>query len=167
MVRRSPPAFDAVGAAPGDYYPEALREEIDVVNDRVYDTLNNGVYKSGFAMTQEAYQAAVLPLFDTLDWLEDLLEGQQYIVGDTLTEADWRLFPTLVRFDTVYHGHFKCNIRRLIDYPNLWAYTKRLYAMPSIKDTVFLDRIKGHYYASHAIINPTRIVPVGSAISFE
>lgn len=167
IIRMFNSAFDAVGATPGDYYPEALREEIDAVNARVYDTVNNGVYKSGFAMTQEAYDAAVLPLFETLDWLEDRVAGKHYIVGNTLTEADLRVFPTLVRFDAVYHGHFKCNLRRLIDYPNLWAYTKRLYALPGIEDTVFLDHIKNHYYVSHAVINPTRVVPVGPALSFD
>ena len=167
IIRTFNSAFDAVGAAPGDYYPEALRKEIDAVNARICDTVNNGVYKSGFAMTQEAYDAAVLPLFETLDWLEDRVAGKHYIVGNTLTEADWRLFTTLVRFDAVYHGHFKCNLRRLIDYPNLWAYTKRLYALPGIKDTVFLDHIKHHYYASHAAINPTRVVPVGPVLSFD
>lgn len=167
IIRMFNCAFDAVGAAPGDYYPEGLREEIDAVNARGYDTVNNGVYKSGFAMTQEAYDAAVLPLFETLDWLEDRVAGKHYIVGNTLTEADWRLFTTLVRFDAVYHGHFKCNLRRLIDYPNLWAYTKRLYALPGIEDTVFLDHIKNYYYASHTVINPTRVVPVGPALSFD
>lgn len=167
IIRMFNSAFDAVGATPGDYYPEALREEIDAVNARIYDTVNNGVYKSGFAMTQEAYDAAVLPLFETLDWLEDRVAGKHYIVGNTLTEADLRVFPTLVRFDAVYHGHFKCNLRRLIDYPNLWTYTKRLYALPGIEDTVFLDHIKNHYYASHAVINPTRVVPVGPALSFD
>ena len=165
IIRLFNSAFDRIGAAPGDYYPQALRQEIDAVNRRVYDTLNNGVYKSGFAMTQEAYEAAVHPLFETLDWLEGLLEGSSYLVGNTLTEADWRLFPTLVRFDAVYHGHFKCNIRRLVDYPNLWAHTRRLYAMPGIAETVFLDHIKRHYYGSHAIINPTRVVPAGPEIS--
>lgn len=167
IIRTFNSAFDAVWAVPGDYYPEALREEIDAVNARVYDTVNNGVYKSGLTMTQEAYDAAVPPLFETLDWLEDRVAGKPYIVGNTLTEADWRLFPTLVRFDAVYHGHFKCNLRRLIDYPDLWAFTKRLYALPGIEDTVFLDHIKNHYYASRAVINPTRVVPVGPVLSFD
>ena len=167
IIRMFNSAFDGIGAAPGDYYPKALRQEIDAVNRRVYDTLNNGVYKSGFAMTQQAYEAAVYPLFDTFDWLEGLLEGNSFLVGNTLTEADWRLFPTLVRFDAVYHGHFKCNIRRLVDYPNLWAHTQRLYSTPGIAETVFLDHIKRHYYGSHAIINPTRVVPAGPDLSFS
>ena len=166
IIRMFNSAFDGVGAAAGNYYPEPLRARIDAVNGRVYVTLNNGVYKCGFAMTQEAYEAAVHPLFDTLDWLEGLLEGSRYLVGDTLTEADWRLFPTLVRFDAVYYGHFKCNIRRLVDYPNLWAHTRRLHSMPGIAETVFLDHIKRHYYGSHAIINPTRVVPAGPDLSF-
>ena len=166
IIRMFNSAFDGVGARSGDYYPEALRLLIDTVNDRVYDTVNNGVYKSGFAMSQQAYEAAVYPLFDTLDWLEEMLDGNSFIVGDTLTEADLRLFPTLIRFDAVYHGHFKCNIRRLVDYPNLWAHTKRLYAMPGIAETVFIDHIKSHYYGSHAIINPTRVVAAGPDLSF-
>ena len=166
IIRMFNRAFDDVGARPGDYYPEALRPLIDAANERVYGTLNNGVYKSGFAMSQEAYEAAVYPLFHTLDWLEEMLDGNSFIVGDTLTEADLRLFPTLVRFDAVYHGHFKCNIRRLVDYPNLWAYTKRLHAMPGIAETVFIDHNKSHYYGSHAIINPSRVVPAGPDLKF-
>ncbi len=166
IIRMFNSAFDGIGAASGDYYPEQLRRRIDAVNQRVYETLNNGVYRSGFAMNQEAYETAVHPLFDTLDWLEGLLEGNRFVVGDTLTEADWRLFPTLVRFDPVYHGHFKCNIRRLVDYPNLWAHTRRLYAMPGVAETVDMGHIKRHYYGSHAIINPTRVVPAGPDLSF-
>ena len=166
IIRMFNSGFDGIGAAAGDYYPKDLRPRIDAVNERVYDTLNNGVYKSGFAMNQEAYEAAVHPLFDTLDWLEGLLERNRFVVGNTLTEADWRLFPTLVRFDPVYHGHFKCNIRRLVDYPNLWAHTRRLYAMPGVAETVDMGHIKRHYYGSHAIINPTRVVPAGPELSF-
>src|SRR6516225_765603 len=129
ILRMFNSAFDGAGAAPGDYYPESLRPEIDRINMRIYDTLNNGVYKAGFAGTQEAYEAAVVPLFQTLDWLEEHLQSHRFLVGEKPTEADWRLFTTLVRFDAVYYGHFKCNIRRLIDYPNLWAYTRELYQM--------------------------------------
>jgi putative glutathione S-transferase len=166
IIRMLNSAFDAVGARPGDYYPEVLRAEIDRINMRVYDTVNNGVYKAGFAGTQEVYEAAVVPLFQTLDWLEEHLQGRRFLIGEKPTEADWRLFTTLVRFDAVYHGHFKCNIRRLIDYPNLWAYTRELYQWPGIATTVNLVHIKRHYYMSHRHINPTGIVPVGPAIYF-
>jgi putative glutathione S-transferase len=166
IIRMLNSAFDAVGATPGDYYPPALRPEIDAVNARIYDTLNNGVYKSGFATTQEAYEEAVLPLFETLDWLDERLSRQRYLCGDRLTEADWRLFTTLVRFDCVYHGHFKCNIRRIVDYPHLWAYTRELHQWPKISGTVNFQHIKSHYYQSHRSINPTGIVPLGPAIDF-
>ncbi len=161
IIRMLNAAFDGMGAAPGDYYPEPLRAEIDSVNERVYDTVNNGVYKSGFATTQGAYEEAVTALFDSLDWLEERLSRQHYLVGDRLTEADWRLFTTLVRFDPVYVGHFKCNLRRIVDYPNLWAYTRELYQMPGIAETVHMGHIKRHYYGSHGTINPTGVVPKG------
>jgi putative glutathione S-transferase len=167
IIRMLNSAFDGLGAAEGEYYPQALRAEIDAVNARVYDTLNNGVYKSGFATTQTAYEEAVRPLFATLDWLEERLSRQAYICGDRVTEADWRLFTTLIRFDCVYHGHFKCNIRRIIDYPYLWAYTRELYQWPKIAGTVNFTHIKNHYYQSHRSINPTGIVPVGPAIDFN
>ena len=167
IIRMFNSAFDRVGARLGDYYPEPLRAEIDRINMRIYDTLNNGVYKAGFAGTQEAYEAAVVPLFQTLDWLEERLQSHRFLVGEKPTEADWRLFTTLVRFDAVYYGHFKCNIRRLIDYPNLWAYTRELYQWPGIAATVNLMHIKRHYYMSHRHINPTGIVPVGPVIDFE
>lgn len=167
IIRMFNSAFDAVGAADGDFYPEALRGEIDAVNDRVYDGLNNGVYKAGFAKRQAAYDEAVAAVFDTLDWLESRLAGRRYLVGDTLTEADWRLFTTLLRFDAVYHGHFKCNRRRIVDYPALWAYTRRLYAHPAVAPTVDMDHIKRHYYQSHRHINPTGIVPEGPALDFS
>jgi glutathionyl-hydroquinone reductase len=167
IIRMLNQAFDGLGAAEGDYYPRDLRAEIDAVNARVYDTLNNGVYKSGFATTQAAYEEAVRPLFATLDWLEERLGRHAYICGDRVTEADWRLFTTLVRFDCVYHGHFKCNIRRVIDYPRLWAYTRELYQWPKIAGTVNFEHIKNHYYQSHRGINPTGIVPVGPAIDFD
>ncbi len=164
IIRMFNQAFDALGARAGDFYPEALREEIDACNARIYDTLNNGVYKAGFATRQEAYEEAVGPLFDTLDWLEARLESVSYLVGDTLTEADIRLFTTLIRFDAVYHGHFKCNVRRLADYPSLSAYLKRIYHLPGIARTVDFQHIKGHYYQSHTTINPTGIVPMGPVI---
>ena len=159
-------AFDGVGALPGDYYPADLRAEIDGVNQRVYDTVNNGVYKAGFATTQEAYEEAVRPLFASLDWIEDRLSRQPYLAGDRVTEADWRLFTTLVRFDPVYVGHFKCNLRRIVDYPHLWGYVRDLYQRPGIAETVNLFHIKHHYYESHRGINPTGIVPAGPVIDF-
>ncbi|HEY1777575.1 MAG TPA: glutathione S-transferase family protein [Solirubrobacteraceae bacterium] len=148
-------------------YPPALTAEIDAVNERIYETVNNGVYRCGFARTQEAYEAAFRPLFDTLEWLEQRLSTNRYLLGEEITEADWRLFPTLVRFDAVYYGHFKCNRRRIVDYPNLWGYTRELYQLPKVADTVELDEIKRHYYYTHASINPTRIVPLGPAIDFD
>ena len=166
IIRMLNSAFDAAGARPGDYYPPELRPEIDAVNARIYDTLNNGVYKSGFATTQKAYEEAVLPLFETLDWLDERLSASRYVCADRLTEADWRLFTTLIRFDCVYHGHFKCNIRRIIDYPHLWGYTRELYQWGKIAETVSFQHIKNHYYQSHRAINPAGIVPVGPAIDF-
>ncbi len=166
IIRMLNQAFDAVGALPGDYYPPALRDEIDAVNARIYDTVNNGVYKSGFATTQSAYEEAVRPLFETLDWLEERLSRQRYLCGSEVTEADWRLFTTLIRFDAVYHGHFKCNIRRIIDYPQLFAYTRELYQWPKVAETVNFQHIKNHYYQSHRGINPTGIVPLGPIIDF-
>ena len=167
IIRMFNSAFDGAGAQPGDYYPEALRAEIDTVNERIYDTLNNGVYRSGFATSQAAYEAAVLPLFDTLDWLEARLGQQRFLVGDQVTEADWRLFPTLVRFDAVYHGHFKCNRRRLVDYSNLWAYTRDLYQHSGVAETVDMDHIRKHYYASQDDVNPTRVVAIGPELDFN
>ncbi|HLW95868.1 MAG TPA: glutathione S-transferase C-terminal domain-containing protein, partial [Solirubrobacteraceae bacterium] len=155
------------GGAGAELYPDALAAQIDAVNERVYETLNNGVYRCGFARSQAAYEAAFVPLFETLDWLEELLGRSRYLLGEELTEADWRLFPTLVRFDAVYHGHFKCNRRRIVDYPNLWGYTRELYQLPGIAETVKLDEIKRHYYYTHPSINPSRIVPLGPAIDFE
>ncbi len=161
IIRMFNSAFDAVGAAPGDFYPQPLRAEIDAVNARIYDTLNNGVYRAGFATTQDAYEEAVTALFETLDWLEGHLAGRTFLVGERVTEADWRAYTTLVRFDAVYHGHFKCNLRRIRDYPALDAYLRRLHAMPGIAATVDFDHIKRHYYGSHKSINPTGIVPLG------
>ena len=153
--------FDAFGDATLDFYPEALRGEIDTINARVYDNVNNGVYKCGFATTQEAYEEAFVALFSTLDMLEERLGGQRYLAGPILTEADWRLFTTLVRFDAVYVGHFKCNLRRIADYPNLSNYLRELYQLPGVAETVNFDHIKRHYYQSHKTINPTGIVPMG------
>jgi len=166
IIRMFNAAFDAAGAAPGDYYPASLRGEIDAINERVYRTLNNGVYRSGFARTQEAYEEAVGPLFETLDRLERTLSSRRYLAGERITEADWRCFTTLVRFDAVYVGHFKCNLRRLVDYPNLWAYTRELYQHDRVAQTVDLDHIRRHYYASHRQVNPTGIVAVGPVLDF-
>ena len=167
LIRMLNYAFDDCGALPGDYYPPHLRGAIDEINARVYDTLNNGVYKCGFATSQKAYDEAITPLFDTLDWLEDKLADNKYLLGDELTEADWRLFTTLIRFDPVYVGHFKCNLKRLVDYPNLWRFTRTLYAHPGVAETVYFDHIKNHYYGSHESINPSRVVPKGPEINYE
>lgn len=166
IIRMLTHAFDGLGAASGDYSPVDLMAEIEAVNARIYDTLNNGVYKAGFATTQEAYEEALGPLFDTLGWLDDRLRSRDWLVGGRMTEADIRLFTTLVRFDSVYVGHFKCNLRRIVDYPHLWAYTKRMYNHPAIKPTVDFGHIKRHYYQSHAMINPTGIVPAGPVIDW-
>ena len=166
ILRMFNAAFDAVGARPGDYRPPTLRDEIDAVNARVYDTLNNGVYKAGFATTQAAYEEAVVPLFETLDWLEAKLARQRYVAGSLFTEADIRLFTTLLRFDAVYVGHFKCNLRRIVDYPNLWAYAREIFQMPAVTPTVDMGHIKRHYYMSHPTVNPTRIVPLGPLLDF-
>ena len=167
IIRMLTSAFDGVGALPGDYWPEPLRLEIEAVNERVYRTVNNGVYRAGFATRQEAYDEAVGELFDSLDWLDERLDGRQWLVGERLTEADIRLFTTLLRFDPVYFGHFKCNLRRLVDYPQLWAFTRRLLALPGVAGTVDLDHIKRHYYGSHRTINPTGIVPLGPVIDWS
>ena len=167
IIRMFNSAFDEVGAAQGDYYPEHLRSEIDALNDRIYTTVNNGVYRCGFATTQAAYEEAITPLFDTLDWLEDILSRKRYLTGAQITEADWRLFTTLIRFDPVYVGHFKCNIRRIADYPNLSNYLRDLYQQPGISRTVNMEHIKRHYYESHTSINPSRVVPLGPDIDFS
>lgn len=166
IIRMFNSAFDGLTGNSDDYWPEALRDGIEEVNARVYDTVNNGVYKAGFATTQAAYDEAVVPLFDTLDWLEDHLHSNRYLMGDQLTEADWRLFPTLVRFDSVYHLHFKCNRKRIVDYPNLWAYTRELYQVPGVAGTVNLDHIVRHYHYSHETINPHRIIPINPVLDF-
>ena len=167
IIRMFNAAFDEVGAVQGDYYPEHLRSEIDALNDRIYTTVNNGVYRCGFATTQAAYEEAIAPLFDTLDWLEDILSRKRYLTGGQITEADWRLFTTLIRFDPVYVGHFKCNIRRIADYPNLSNYLRDLYQQPGIARTVNMEHIKRHYYESHTSINPSRVVPLGPDIDFS
>lgn len=167
IIRMFNSAFDNAGAKPGDFYPEALRQEIDEINKRIYSTVNNGVYKAGFATTQEAYEEAVIPLFDSLDWLEERLSKQRYLTGDVLTEADWRLFTTLIRFDPVYVGHFKCNIRRIADYPNLSAYTRELYQYENVADTINMYHIKHHYYVSHTTINPSGVVPMGPKLNLN
>jgi len=161
IIRMFNSPFDGVGAKPGDFYPENLRAKIDQLNARVYDTLNNGVYKSGFAGNQEAYEEAVIPLFETLDWLEDILSRHRYLTGNTATEADWRLFTTLIRFDPVYVGHFKCNLKTIAEYPNLSNFIRDLYQHENVSATVHMDHIKNHYYASHDTINPTGVVPLG------
>ena len=167
IIRMFNAAFDGIGAKPGDYYPQALRADIDALNTRIYDNVNNGVYKAGFATTQHAYDEAVRPLFETLDWLDARLASQRYLCGDSLTEADIRLFTTLVRFDPVYVGHFKCNLRRIADYPNLSGYLRDLYQTGGIAETVNLQHIKGHYYQSHRNINPTGIVPLGPVMDLD
>lgn len=166
IIRMFNSAFDEITGNTLDFYPEALRERIDAVNAPIYDHVNNGVYKAGFATTQEAYDTAVKELFAELDLLEDHLSAQRYLVGDQITEADWRLFTTLVRFDPVYVGHFKCNIRRLVDYPALWAYTRELYQWPGVAETVNMDHIRHHYHRSHETINPHRILPAGPVVDF-
>ncbi|QJD59810.1 glutathione S-transferase family protein [Pseudomonas sp. gcc21] len=160
-------AFDDVGAIAGDYYPEALRTEIDSLNAWVYDRVNNGVYKAGFATTQDAYEQAVFPLFEALDELDQRLSQQRYLAGAQITEADWRLFTTLVRFDAVYHGHFKCNLRRIDDYPHLAGYVRELFQWPGVAETVNLKHIKEHYYRSHGTINPTGVVPAGPVLNLD
>jgi putative glutathione S-transferase len=167
IIRMLNSAFDGITGSTLDLYPPDLRQEIDALNQVIYDSVNNGVYKAGFATTQDAYEEAVAALFDTLDMLEHRLGGLRYLFGDTMTEADWRLFTTLLRFDPVYVGHFKCNIRRIADYPNLSAYTRDLYQQPGIGDTCNLLHIKNHYYQSHKTINPTGIVPVGPVIDLD
>ncbi|MCI7240400.1 MAG: glutathione S-transferase family protein [Aerococcus suis] len=167
IIRMLTRAFDDLGAKEGDYYPEELRSEIDKMNDFVYPNINNGVYKTGFATEQSVYEEEVHHVFDALDKLEAHLEHHNYLVNDQFTEADIRLFTTLVRFDKVYFGHFKCNIRQLVDYPKLWEYTRRIYHIPGIKETVNFDHIQQHYYYSHKTINPNGIVPVGPDLDFS
>ena len=164
IIRMFNGAFDGLTGNRDDYHPEPLRGEIEAVNTRIYETVNNGVYRAGFATTQAAYDDAVTALFETLDWLEQRLTDQRYLIGDRITEADWRLYTTLVRFDPVYVGHFKCNIRRIADYPALSGFVRELYQWPGVAATTRLDHIKFHYHASHESVNPTGIVPAGPEI---
>jgi putative glutathione S-transferase len=167
IIRLFNTAFNELTGNQDDYFPLALREEIETVNSRIYDTINNGVYKAGFATSQEAYNDAYYALFDSLDWLENRLSKQRYLVGDKITEADWRLFTTLIRFDAVYHGHFKCNRQKLSEFHHISNYVNELYQVPGIKETVDLEYTKIHYYASHTTINPTQVVPLGAAQYFD
>ncbi|MBL8583553.1 MAG: glutathione S-transferase family protein [Rhizobiaceae bacterium] len=167
IMRMLNTAFDAWGDASVDLYPQALRNEIDAINERVYSAVNNGVYRAGFATTQAAYEEAFRTLFAELDSLEERLSRQRYLVGGRITEADWRLFTTLLRFDPVYVGHFKCNLRRIADYPNLSNYLRELYQVPKVAQTVNMRHIKAHYYGSHATINPNRAVPLGPELNYD
>jgi putative glutathione S-transferase len=167
IIRMFNNAFDSVGAYKLDLYPQALRAEIDGLNERIYDTVNNGVYKAGFAATQQAYEEAVRPLFETLDLLDERLATHRYLCGSQITEADWRLFTTLIRFDAVYVGHFKCNWKRIADYKNLSGWLDELYQISGIAETVNFEHIKRHYYESHTRLNPSGIVPVGPALAFD
>ncbi|MBB5721034.1 putative glutathione S-transferase [Loktanella ponticola] len=167
IIRMFNSAFDDITGNTDDYWPEAQRDVIEPINDRIYNTVNNGVYKSGFATTQDAYDDAVAPLLESLDWIESILSENRYLTGDTITEADWRLWTTLIRFDMVYHQHFKCNRKRIIDYPNLWGFTRELYQWPGVKETVNMDHIVRHYHYSHDTINPNRIIPINPIIDFD
>jgi glutathionyl-hydroquinone reductase len=166
IIRMFNSAFDGVTGNEDDYWPEPLRAAMEPINARIYETVNNGVYRAGFATTQRAYDEAVAALFDSLDWLEAHLGDHRFLMGERLTEADWRLFPTLIRFDPVYHLHFKCNRRRIIDYPNLWAYTRALYQMPGVAETVRVDHFVRHYHYSHDSINPHRIIPINPVLDY-
>jgi glutathionyl-hydroquinone reductase len=166
IIRMLNSEFDAWGDSSVDLYPNELRGQIDAINAQVYETVNNGVYRAGFATSQEAYEEAVSALFTTLNELEKRLSARRFLLGDQVTEADWRLFTTLVRFDAVYHGHFKCNRRRLVDYPRLWAYVRELYQAPGVAETVDFDHIKRHYYVTHRSLNPSGVVPVGPDLDF-
>jgi len=167
IIRMFNSAFNELTGDQQDFYPEALRTQIDEINKRVYDEINNGVYKSGFSTTQKAYDNAVHTLFEALDWVEDILSKSRYLTGDQVTEADWRLLTTLVRFDPVYHLHFKCNRKRIIDYPNIWAYTRELYQWPGVAGTIHFDHIVRHYHYSHDTINPYRILPINPEIDWQ
>ncbi len=166
IIRMFNNAFNEITGNTDDYWPTDLREQIADINERVYETVNNGVYKAGFATSQDAYDDAVHPLFDSLAWLESILENNRFLAGDKLTEADWRLFTTLARFDLVYHTHFKCNHKRLIDYPNLWAYTRQLYQHADIAETVHFDHIVRHYHFSQTTVNPHQIIPINPTVDF-
>jgi len=167
IIRMFNSAFDGITGNTLDFWPEPLRDDIESINSRIYSGINNGVYKAGFATSQPAYDQAVNTLFDTLDWVENHLGQNRYLLGDALTEADWRLFTTLVRFDPVYHLQFKCNRRRIVDYPNLWGYTRDLYQHSGVADTVNFDHIVRHYHYSHDTINPNRIIPINPLLDFD
>jgi putative glutathione S-transferase len=167
IIRMLNAAFDAFTAVKTDYYPRPLRAEIDRINDLVYPNVNNGVYRAGFATGQTAYEEAARGVFAAFDQLEQVLSGQRYLARDQITEADWRLFTTLIRFDSVYYSHFKCNLRRITDYPNMWNYLRELYQVPGISGTVSIDQIKTHYYGSQRQVNPTGIVPIGPLLDFD
>jgi putative glutathione S-transferase len=167
IIRMFNSAFNHLTGNSDDYYPTELHDSINTINDRIYDSINNGVYRAGFATTQIAYEEAFHQLFDALDWVENLLSKQRYLVGQTLTEADWRLFTTLIRFDAVYFGHFKTNRQMLADYPAISGYVRELYQVPGIAETVSFDHIKTHYYASHLTINPTGVIPLGPYQDFN
>jgi putative glutathione S-transferase len=167
LLRMFNSEFDDFATNHYDFYPPDLRGEIDTINQLVYERVNNGVYRAGFATAQRPYERAATRLFETLDELDARLAAQRYLLGQRLTESDWRLFPTLIRFDAVYHGHFKCNLRRIVDYPNLWPYLRDLYQHDGVAETVNLDHIKRHYYMTHDRINPTRIVPIGPALDLN
>ena len=167
IIRMFNNAFNEITGNTDDYWPTDLREQIADINERVYETVNNGVYKAGFATSQDAYDDAVHPLFDSLTWLESILENNRFLAGDKLTEADWRLFTTLARFDLVYHTHFKCNHKRLIDHPNLWAYTRQLYQHADIAETVHFDHIVRHYHFSQTTVNPYQIIPINPTVDFS
>ena len=167
IIRMFNSAFNGLTGNTDDYWPEDLRPQIEAMNARIYDTVNNGVYKAGFATTQEAYDEGVIPLFESLNWLENLLGPNRYLTGDRLTEADWRLFTTMVRFDPVYHTHFKCNRKWLREFPNLWGWTRELYQIPGVAETVNFDHIVRHYHYSHDTINPYRIIPINPVIDWN
>ena len=167
IIRIFNSSFDKITGNTEDFWPKNLQKEIEPINKRIYETLNNGVYRAGFATSQSSYDEAVTKLFDTMEWLEEILSNNRFLLGDRVTEADWRLFPTLVRFDSVYHFHFKCNRKRLIDYKNLWAYTRDLYQTFGISKTVHLNHAIRHYYYSHASINPHQIIPINPIIDFN
>lgn len=167
ILRMLNSAFNDVGAKEGDYSPESLMSDIDEINEMVYHNINNGVYKAGFATSQEVYEEEVVKVFDALDEVEALLGKQAYLVGDKITEADWRLFTTLIRFDAVYYGHFKCNLKHVYEYPNIWRYTRELYNWPGVAETVDFRHIKEHYYRSHQTINPTGVVPKGPVLDLS
>jgi len=167
IIRMFDTQFEGICQNKITFLPEGMKKIVDDTIDKIYEPVNNGVYKSGFARTQEAYEEAVNELFEALDYWESVLQNQRYLCGDIMTEADICMFTTLVRFDLVYYGHFKCNIKRIVDYPNLWNYVRDMYQTPGIKDTCNFYHMKAHYYYSHTSINPSRIIPVGPDIDFN